>query len=251
MPHLSPACVWGPRPSPCLRVGTPPLPRLHVGTWLLERVTFPSGRPLGASPAEGTRCHGPSYPVSPLSSAGSQGGAKQAAPRGTGSSTPAIRLASGTWWAQALSPAQSFATPWTVATSSSVHGLLQASILGWAAISCFRGLGRGAHSQELSERREGSVSAAVTVSPHRRRPRQWGSSATPGLGSPAHQPRRPFPEEPEGPLSWALELPGRPRARLHSAALSLTLSPSFWGPGYGGGLISAILGGLGSLAQRS
>lgn len=83
MPRLSPACVWGPRPSPCLRVGTPPLPRLHVGTWLLERVTFPSGRPLGGSPAEGTRCHGPSYPVSPLSSAGSQGGAKQAAPRGT------------------------------------------------------------------------------------------------------------------------------------------------------------------------
>lgn len=248
-------------PVPCLRVGTPPVPLPACGD--------PAAPPPACGDVVARACHisirasswGLACRGDPVSRAilpsfssvvsWEPRGCKAGSSAGDGSSTPAVRLASGTWWAQALSPVQSFATPWTVATSSSVHGLLQASILGWAAISCFRGLGRGAHSQALSERREGSVSAAVTVSPHRRRPRQWGSSATPGLGSPAHQPGRPFPVEPEGPLSWALELPGRPRARLHSAALSLTLSPSFWGPGYGGGLISAILGGLGSLAQRS
>ena len=168
-PTCAPAFMWGPRLCPCLHVGTLPVPRLHVGMWLLERVTFPPGRPLGASPAEGTRCHGPFYPVSPLLLAGSQGGAKQASSGGTARppSHPAgIQGLVGTG-AQCC---PIFWTPWTVATGSSDHGLLQASILGWAAVSCFRGPGCRAHGQELSERCEGSVGAAVTVSPHRRRP---------------------------------------------------------------------------------
>ena len=188
--------------SPRLHVGTPPVPCLCVGMWLLERVTFPSGRPLGASPAEGTWCHGPFYPVSPLSLAGSQGGAKQASSGGT--AHPPGRLA-GVWGLVSAGAQRclTFWTPWTVATGSSVHRLLQASILGWAAVSSFRGPGRRAHGQELSEGCEGGVSAAVTVSPHRQCP-VTGALATPGAGSPAHQPGRPFLEELEGPLSALL-----------------------------------------------
>ena len=41
--------------------------------------------------------------------------------------------------AQWLSPVRLFVTPWTVASGSSVHGILQARILEWVAMSSSRG----------------------------------------------------------------------------------------------------------------
>ena len=47
--------------------------------------------------------------------------------------------------AQTLSCVQLFATPWTVAHQSSVHGILSARILEWVATSSFRGSSRPRH----------------------------------------------------------------------------------------------------------
>ena len=55
----------------------------------------------------------------------------------------------GVWNAHMLSRVQLFATPWTVAwpPGSSVHGIFQAKILQWVAISYFR---RSSLNQELN-----------------------------------------------------------------------------------------------------
>ena len=52
---------------------------------------------------------------------------------------------SNCWIAQLLSHVQLFVTPWTVPPNSSVHGIFQARILEWVAISSARGpsWGRG------------------------------------------------------------------------------------------------------------
>lgn len=47
--------------------------------------------------------------------------------------------------AQTLSRVQLFATPWTVAHQSSVHGILSARILEWVGTSSFRGSSRPRH----------------------------------------------------------------------------------------------------------
>ena len=45
--------------------------------------------------------------------------------------------------AQLLSHAQLYATPWTIAhEGSSIHGIFQARILEWVAISCLGGSSR-------------------------------------------------------------------------------------------------------------